>query len=158
MEQHVDITFDCLPLRTVVRVDMPIDASPGFLAKAERLKEALKRHGQYNTYYLHNAKCVFHLTNDPNCGMIEFRFEGTVLTDPGDRQTLRCDLEVALVRDTCEWLTEPIVAWYVDTVRQAVRCEFDRYIAAGDLQQTIQRLDRIEAESDAQHGFMGMGL
>ena len=158
MDRYVEITFECLPLRSVGRLDMPIDASPEFLAKAERVRNALKTHGRYNTYYLHNARCVFHLTNDANVGMLDFRFEGTALTDAQDRRTLRCDLEVELACDTCPWLTEPIVTWFAETVRQAVRCEFDRYIEAGDLRQTIQRIERIEAESDAHGGFMGMGL
>jgi uncharacterized protein (UPF0335 family) len=43
-------------------------------------------------------------------------------------------------------------------VRQAVRVEFDRYIAAGDLRRTIDRIERCRAESDARGGFLGMGL
>jgi hypothetical protein len=51
-----------------------------------------------------------------------------------------------------------VVQWFCETVAEAVKVEFDRYIAAGDLQKTIQRLERIRAASDAQGGFMGMGL
>ena len=90
--------------------------------------------------------------------MLEFRFEGTVLTDPEDQETLRCDLRCDLHEETCDWLTQPVVAWFGETVSQAVRVEFDRYIAAGDLQRTLKRAEQTEAESDAQGGFKGMGL
>ena len=40
----------------------------------------------------------------------------------------------------------------------AVLIEFDRYIAAGDLQKTIERAARLQAESDSHSGFVGMGL
>jgi heme-degrading monooxygenase HmoA len=36
--------------------------------------------------------------------------------------------------------------------------EFDRYIAAGDLEKTRRRLEEIESKSDNQDGFMGMYL
>ena len=29
---------------------------------------------------------------------------------------------------TCDWLTDPVVAWFQDTVRQAVTADFDLYI------------------------------
>ena len=155
---RVEITFDCLPLRSITRLDVPLDAPPEYEAQVERVKRAVEKHGLYNTYYLHNAKCVFHLTNDENLGMLEFGFEGTVLTDPDDQKTLRCDLDVQLQRETCQWLTEPIVAWFAETVSQAVRVEFDRYIAAGDLERTIRRVQKLQQESDAKGGFLGMGL
>ncbi len=81
-----------------------------------------------------------------------------MLTDPEDRKTLGCDLQTELRRETCDWLVEPVVAWFAETVSHAVRVEFDRYIAAGDLEETLKRARRIQAESDAQGGFMGMGL
>jgi hypothetical protein len=55
-------------------------------------------------------------------------------------------------------LTGPVAAWFAETVSYAVRAEFDRYIAAGDLQRTIERLQRVQQESDAHRGFLGMGL
>ena len=61
-------------------------------------------------------------------------------------------------RETCDWLTEPIVRWFAETVARAVRVEFDRYIAAGDLRKTIERMERLQAESDDQGGFIGMGM
>ena len=158
MGQAVEITFECLPLRSITRLDVPLDAPPEYEAFVQRVRRATQKHGQHNTYYLHDATCVFHLTNEPDVGMLDFRFEGTVLTDPDDRKTLQCDLEVRLGRETCDWLTEPIVDWFVETVGRAVQVEFDRYIASGDLDKTVQRIQRLQAESDAHGGFLGMGL
>lgn len=158
MDRFVDISFDCLPLRSISRMDVPIDASPKFRAKCERIKSCLERHGSLNTYYLHNAKCVFHLTNAPDIGMLEFAFDGVVTTNETDDRTLSADLDVRLVRETCDWLTEPIVAWFADTVRQAVSADFNLYIAAGDLARTKERLARMQAEMESNGGFLGMGL
>jgi hypothetical protein len=101
---------------------------------------------------------VFHLTNSPDIGMIDFRFEGTVLTDPTDQRTEICTLQVELVRETCDWLTEPVVHWFNETVTHAVQAEFDRYIAAGTLSQTIERIEKIQAASDQSGGYLGMYL
>jgi len=158
VNQFVEISFDCIPLRTVGRFDIPIDASEEEEALCERLKYAAKKHGLYNTFYVCNAKCVFHLTNHPDIGMVQFSFEGTVLTDQEDRKTIACDLQVALDKETCDWLTGPAVEWLKQTVPEAVKVEFDRYIQAGDLQNTIQRMERLQAEADARGGYMGMGL
>lgn len=158
MGQPVEITFNCLPLRSVTRLDVPLDASPEFAAFCERVKGAMARHGLHNSYYLHNARCAFRLTNDPDAGMLEFRFEGTVLTDEEDRKTRSADLRVELRRETCDWLTRPVVEWFSETVTRAVIAEFDRFIVSGDLQRTKERAERLRAESDAQGGFLGMGL
>jgi hypothetical protein len=155
---YVDITFDCLPLRSVTRLDVPMDASPEFCQRVERIKQAIVRHGLHNSYYLYNARCVFHLTNEPQIGMLDFTFEGTVLTDGADRKTLDADLTCELAAETCDWLTEPTVAWFRETVGQAVIVEFDRYIAAGDLARTLERISRLESESEAHGGYLGMGL
>ena len=48
--------------------------------------------------------------------------------------------------------------WFAETVSRAVQVEFDRYIAAGDLEKTIERMEQVRAESDAHGGFLGMGL
>ena len=154
----VTITFDCTPLRGFSRLDIPIDASPVFRAKLERLQRAVGRHGTRNTYYLTNASCVFHLTNDPAVGMLEFSVEGTVITDELDTRTVGSDLEVALVRETCDWLTEPAVKWLARSAERAVQVEFDRYIAAGDLSRTLERLAREQAAIDAGGGYLGMNL
>ena len=158
MSQHVDIEFDCLPLRSVGRLDIPIDASPKYRARCERIKQALETHGSHNTYFLYNARCTFHLTNDSEVGMIQYTFDGTALTDPSDQKTLRCDLRVELARETCDWLTEPVSAWLRDTVAKAVEIEFDRYIATGDLAQTVARIEKLQAQSDQRGGYVGMYL
>jgi hypothetical protein len=119
---------------------------------------AMEAHGVHNTYYLHNATCVFRLTNSPTLGMLKYGFEGTVFTDEKDLKTVRSDLSIEIAKETCPWLTEPVVQWFARTVEQAVIVEFDRFITAGDLERTIQRHDNIEAESDQQSGYIGMYL
>jgi hypothetical protein len=158
MSLAVEIVFDCLPLRSVGRLDIPFDASPKYRAHCERVLSALENYGSHNSYYLYNGHCTFRLTNHAELGMIELRFNGVTLTDDSDQNTVGCHLEVDLARETCPWLTEPIVAWFKETVTHSVRVEFDRYIAAGDLKQTVERIARIQADSDHQGGFVGMGL
>ena len=90
--------------------------------------------------------------------MVEFAFEGTVLTDTDDLKTRQCDLEVRLQREVCDWLTAPAVQWLGQSVSRAVQVEFDRYIAAGDLQKTIARMERLQKETEARGGFLGMDV
>lgn len=156
--QWVEISFECLPLRSIPRLDIPLDASPKYREFCERLKEAIERHGTHNTYFLHRATCLFHLTNRPDWGTVEFTFWGTVLTDAADRHCQHCDLQVTLARETCDWLTEPVVEWFRETVLRAVAVEFDRYVEAGDLTRAQERLRQIEAASDQSEGFLGMYL
>ncbi len=158
MEQWVEIQFDCVPLRSVPRWDPPLDASPKYEALCQRVQDAAQKHGTHNVYYLLNARCTFHLINHSEKGLVVFRFEGAVLTDETDERTLSCDLSVHLDRETCPWLTEPIVQWFHQTVRQAVQVEFDRYIAAGDLDRTRARIDTMQAASDQAEGYLGMFL
>ena len=158
MSPFVEIVFDCLPLRSVERLDIPLDASPVFRAQCERIKRAVEKHGMHNSYYLHHGRCVFRLTNDANVGLIAMGFEGIVLTDADDLKTIHADLEAEISEETCDWLTAPIVAWFQETVRRAVMVEFERYIAAGDLQKTIQRIAKLQETMDARGGFIGMGL
>ena len=158
MSQFVEISFDCLPLRSVGRLDIPLDASPAYRERCERIKAAIAKHGSHNTYYLYDASCIFHLTNQPELGLLEFRLEGTVLTDPEDRRTVLADLGVTLVRETCDWLTEPVVAWFRETVSKAVAAEFDRYIEAGDLAQTVKRIAALQAKADQAGGYLGMNV
>ena len=158
MDRYVDISFDCLPLRSVARFDLPMDASPKFLALCERIKRAAEKHGLHNSYYLHNAQCVYHLTNSPEVGTLDFRVEGTVLTDAEDQKAHHADLDVQLCGETCDWLTEQVVAWFRETVCRAMLLEFDRFAAAGDLQRTVARMERLQAQMEAKGGFMGMGL
>jgi len=154
----VKIVFDCLPLRTIARLDIPIDASPEHRARCERIKQAIDKHGSFNSYYLLNAECRFRLTNDETIGLLVFSFEGTVLTDPSDTHTRMVDLAVHLKAESCPWLTRQATDWFAETVRHAVAVEFDRYIAAGDLQRAIERVKRVQRTSDAQEGYVGMYL
>lgn len=158
MDQFVDITFDCLPLRTVGRLEIPIDASPVYRQRCERVKAALEKHGSHNSYFLYNARCVYYLTNDPETGRLEFRYEGVVLTDDTDTKAVSAVVDVELTGETCDWLTEPIVQWFEMTVQRAVLAEFDRYIAAGDLEKARERIEKAQAESDEAGGFVGMYL
>lgn len=158
MDRWVEIEFDCLPLRSVTRFDIPLDASPKYRARCECIKAAIEKHGSLNTYYLYNARCRFRVTNSPDIGLIEFSLEGTVITNKDDTRCQHCDLAVELEKETCDWLTQPIAKWFEETVFYAVSAEFDRYIAAGDLEQARKRLEKIEAASDESDGFMGMYL
>ena len=158
MRNWVEITFDCLPLRSVTRLDIPIDASPKYRAQCERIKAAIEKHGSHNTYYLYNAVCKYHLTNSDDVGMIELRFEGTAITDPADMHAQRCDLQVELKSETCDWLTAPIVAWFEQSVPRSVAVEFDRFIAAGDLQKTKDRIAQLQAQTEQSGGYVGMYL
>ena len=124
----------------------------------KKLREAARKHGLHNTYYLHDGRCTFHLTNHDQIGVVDFAFEGTVLTDAEDLRTLGSDVQATLIGETCDWLVAPVVAWFADTVREAVKVEFDRFIAAGDLHKTIQRMQQLQANSDAQGGFLGAWL
>ena len=138
------ISFDCLPLRSVGRMDIPLDASPAFRERCERIKAAIEKHGTHNSYYLYNANCTYQMTNDESRGMLRFSFEGTLLTQSDDLQSTTCDLDVHLEQETCDWLTESVVSWFSKSVAQAVLVEFDRYIAAGDLAKSIERASRVE--------------
>ncbi len=152
------ISFECTPLRSVPRFDIPLDASPAYRRRLERMQRAVGSHGTRNTYYLTDGSCTFRFTNDPENGWIRFSFEGTVLTDDADGRTIGSDLEVVLALETCDWLTQPAVNWLRLSVKHAVESEFDRYIAAGDLSRALERLAREQAASDAAGGFLGMNL
>lgn len=154
----VAIEFECTPLRSVPRLDIPLDASPGYRARLERFQQAIGRHGTRNTYYITNATCTFRLTNDPDSGWVRFTVEGTVITDESDAKTVGSDLDIRLATETCDWLTQPAVAWLALSAKHAVEVEFDRYIAAGDLSRAVARLAHEQAESDAAGGFLGMNL
>jgi len=154
----IAITFDCTPLRSVPRLDIPLDASPRYRARLERMQRAVAAHGTRNAYYLTDGQCTFRFTNDPDSGWVRFRFEGTVLTDADDLETTGGDIEITLDVETCDWLTQPAVEWLTISVKHAVEAEFDRYIAAGDLAKARERLAREQAESDEAGGFLGMNL
>jgi hypothetical protein len=156
--QWVEIDFDCLPLRTVTRLDVPVDASPAYEQFVLRVKAAIEKHGTHNAYYLYSASCTFHLTNDPQNGMVRYGVEGVVLTDDSDQKSRACDFTIRLDRETCPWLTEPIVDFLAESVKHAMMAEFDRYILAGDLEKTRRRIEKIQAEAEAAGGFIGMYL
>jgi hypothetical protein len=158
MNRWVEIAFDCLPLRSVGRLDIPIDASPKYRQRCEQVKRAIERHGSHNTYFLYNASCVFHLTNRENFGTLEFTFTGTVITDGADMLAQHADLEAELVRETCDWLTAPVVDWFSQAVQHAVCADFDRYIEAGDLARTKERMEKLQAEVEKSGGHVGMYL
>ena len=150
----VDVQFDCLPLRSVARIDVPIDASPVYEAFVNRVKGAITKHGTLNSYYLHQASVTYHLTNDPSIGQVRFRVEGTVLTDHSDIRTRSVDLDLRLHSETCGWLNAPTVEFLAASARQAIVVEFDRYIAAGDLSQTKARVRAIENQADFQAMYL----
>jgi hypothetical protein len=158
MASPVNIPFDCTPLRAVSRRDVPWDASPDAQALWRRMLDAIQKHGRLNSYYLHDGRCEFHLTNHPTIGLLGFCFEGTILTDAQDGRAIAADLEVELQEQVCDWLTAPAVAWFREAVTRAVIAEFDRYIAQCDPAKTIQRLQQAQAEMVAQQGYVAMGL
>jgi hypothetical protein len=122
------------------------------------LRRAVEKHGFFNSYYLGNGLCEYNLTNDAAIGYLALSFEGTVLTDEQDQHTRVVDLEVSLAKESCDWLNAEVVAWFRETVVQAIRVEFDRFIASGDLARTRERLERMNAEMLASGGFVGLGL
>ncbi len=155
MLEAADIVFDCLPLRSVGRLDAPLDASEEYRARCLRLKQAMETHGTEGTYFLYNAHCVFHLANSEVDGMLRFELEGTVLTDLGDAKTEKADLTVRTAGGTCGDLPEEVEAWFHQAVRRAVAIEFDRFILAGELASTVEK---VQAEGNAESGFLGMYL
>jgi hypothetical protein len=156
--EWVEVKFDCLPLRSAGSITVPDDASPKLAEKLLRMKSAVDMHGTLNTYYLHNASCKFHFTNDPAMGMFQFSFEGVLLTDSSDLKAHSCDLKVELTRETCSWVNQTIVDWLAETVQRAVLIEFNRFIGAGDLTKTIERLEALQKASEESGGFVGMYL
>ncbi len=127
----VDIAFDCLPLRSVARLDVPLDASDALRHRGGLIKRVVQEFGADSTYYLYNAHCVFRFANSEFEGVCRFKFEGVVRTDAGDRKCISADLETHLESETCGGIPEIAKAWLYDRVRQAVIVEFDRFIAAG---------------------------
>ena len=158
MQPPVDIAFDCLPLRLVGRVDVPLDASPAFRTRCERLQRALDTYGIHHTYFLYNTRCVFRLANSDVENMLRFSFEGTLLTDRSDGKADRADLAVELVANTCsETLPPAVLAWFRSVIRQAVLVEFDHFIAAGRLADRVERLGSVDSIANLTD-FAGMNL
>jgi hypothetical protein len=144
MQPNVDIAFDCLPLRLVGRVDAPLDASPAFRARSERLQRAIDAHGTENAYFLYNTRCVFRLANSEVENMVRFTFDGTVLTDHGDCKAVRADLAIELSAETCGRVPPDVLAWFRGVVQRAVLIEFDHFIAAGSLAKRVSDLGKVE--------------
>ena len=145
MDPNVDIAFDCLPLRSVGRVDVPLDASPAFRARCEKLQRAIDAHGAGNAYYLYNTRCVYRLANSEIENMLRFSFDGTVVTDRSDYKAVRADLAVELTAETCGTVPADTLAWFRGVVARAVLIEFDRFIAAGSLTARLDHLGKVES-------------
>lgn len=143
MDTQIDIAFDCLPHRSVGRVDIPLDASPEFRSRLEHLKRSIDKHGIENAYFLYNARCVYHLANSDIEGMLRFSFEGAVLTDRSDAKAASADLDVELVSETCGGVPAAVLEWLCGAVARAVLVEFDRFITAGHLEQRVNELDAM---------------
>ena len=159
MIDAVTITFECLPLRTIGRLDIPLDASAEYRAYCARLKNAIEQHSTENTYYLLSARAVFHLANSEISGMLRFEFEGTVTTDVSDTRAETADLDVRLTGETCGDVPEAVVDWFSrHTVPQAVLIEFDRFIAAGSLTVALKKSEQLRRESVSDADFLGMYL
>jgi len=148
MEPHVDIAFDCLPLRSVGRVDVPLDASPAFRARCEQLQHAIDTHGASNAYFLYNTRCVFRLANSDVENMLRFSFDGTLLTDRSDCKADRADLAIELTAQTCGWVPPDVLAWFRGVVQRAVLIEFDHFISAGRLAERVDRLGKIDSVAE----------
>jgi hypothetical protein len=157
VDPYVDIAFDCLPLRAVGRIDVPLDASPVFRARTEHLKRAIEAHGTENAYFLYNAHCVYRLANSDIDGMLRFAFEGTVLTDSSDAKAERADLEIDLAGETCGGVPAEALPWLKGVVEHAVVIEFDRFIVAGQLALRVGELGRV-AQLANLADFAGMNL
>jgi hypothetical protein len=157
MTPVVDIAFDCLPLRSIGRVDIPIDASPAYRARCEQLLQAIATHGNTNAYYLYNTRCVYRLANSDVDNMLRFSFDGTLLTDRSDGRADHADLDVRLVSQTCGEMPVEVLAWFHRVVQQAVLIEFNHFIAAGSLAEQVQKLGTIDSVHDIA-GFSGMNV
>ena len=157
MEPVVDIAFDCLPLRSVGRVDVPLDASPAYRQRCERLQQAVDAHSAENAYFLYNARCVYHLANSEVDGMLRFSFEGTVLTDRSDCKAERAELAVELAGQTCGSVSPEVEAWLRGAVERAVLIEFDRFISAGRLAARLDELAEMQSVADLAD-FAGMNV
>jgi hypothetical protein len=157
MEPVVDIAFDCLPLRSLPRVDIPLDASPTFRARCERLRKALDGHPGENAYYLYNTRCTYRLANSDIDNMLRFSFDGTLVTDRSDCKADRADLDIVLIAETCGGVPPAALDWLRGIVRQAVLIEFDRFISDGQLaarKHELSSLDSIATIGD----FAGMNV
>jgi hypothetical protein len=153
----VDVAFDCLPLRSVGRVDVPLDASDALRRRMESVKAAMEEFGPQQTYYLYNGRCVFRFANSEIDGVCRFHFEGVVRTDAGDRKCQHVQLDVRLASETCGGVPPAVEAWLAERVERAVAIEFDRFIAAGQLAARSDELGAVGSLAEL-GGFSGMNL
>jgi hypothetical protein len=157
MQRNVEISFDCLPLRSVARLDVPLDASPALRLRHQRLQQAIQRHGASNAYFLYNTRCVFRLANSQVENMLRFSFDGVVLTDRSDRRADRAELTIELQAATCPPPSAEVLSWLRLVVERAVLIEFDHFIDAGSLDQRVSELDQVESLADIRD-FAGLHL
>ena len=157
MDPVVDIAFDCLPLRSIGRVDVPIDASPAFRARCERLLQAINAHDNQNAYFLYNTRCTYRLANSEIDNMLRFTFDGTVLTDRSDCTAELAELAVELVAETCGGVPAAALEWLRGVVQRAVLVEFDRFISAGHLAARVAELGVVESLNSVSD-FSGMNV
>src|SRR6476469_7426730 len=145
MQPGVDIAFDCLPLRSVGRVDVPLDASPAFRARCERLQQAIEAYSGENAYFLYNTSCTYRLANSDIDNMLRFSFDGTLVTDRSDCKADRADLDVVLTAETCGGVPPAALDWLRSIVHQAVLIEFDRFITDGQLAARKAELGSVDS-------------
>jgi hypothetical protein len=157
MEPDVDIAFDCLPLRSVGRVDVPIDASPAFRTRCEKLQQAIDAHGRENAYLLFNTCCVYRLANSAVDNMLRFSFDGTLLTDRSDAKADRADLKIEMIAETCGGVPPVVLEWFRRAVERAVLIEFDRFISAGKLAERVRQVGQVVSIGDLAD-FAGMNV
>jgi hypothetical protein len=146
----VAIAFDCLPLRSIGRVDVPIDASPDYRARGERLQQAIEKHGRENAYFLYNTYCVYRLANSDIDNMLRFTFDGVLITDRSDAKAASADLAIELQSETCGPMSPAVLEWFRRVVTRAVLIEFDRFIASG-------RLEALAGAAEA-NDYVGMNV
>lgn len=157
MQPIVDIEFDCLPLRSIGRVDVPLDASPAYRARCERLLQAIETHGAANAYFLYNTRCVYRLANSDIDNMLRFSFDGVLITDRSDGKADRAELAVKLTSETCGPTSPEVLAWFARVVERAVLIEFNHFIAAGSLAERVEDLGQVASNADVT-GFAGMNV
>jgi hypothetical protein len=157
MQPVVDIEFDCLPLRSVARVDVPLDASPEFRARCERLQQATEAHAGENAYFLYNTRCTYRLANSDVESMLRFSFDGTLVTDLSDCKADRAELNVVLTAETCGGVPPAALDWLRGVLYRAILIEFDRFIADGQLAQRIDELQDISSITGVD-SFAGMNV
>ncbi|MCI0334140.1 MAG: hypothetical protein L0228_13055 [Planctomycetes bacterium] len=157
MQPLVDIAFDCLPLRSVGRVDVPLDASPAYRARCERLQQAIETHGTANAYFLYNTRCVYRLANSDIENMLRFSFDGVLVTDRSDCRADRAELAIKLTSETCGPMSPEVLAWFGRVVERAVLIEFNHFIAAGRLAERVEDLGQVASIADVTD-FAGMNV